>query len=211
VRRETASAYVKATGIVVRLPRFWGKRIPAKPAREVTPDFIAPFSMTPSIRSACEAHRERIEQGLALGRNGKAIWQDLVSDHGFAGDFHDRSLSRGQKLSRRATEERGCKFLVILRRVCWPLGRGPRPIHSNLPGTTPFLRLTTMDDCLRGAVERSDYFPVCAGALLVKKADAPHENLPARIGTEVVEHGQGQFDDAKYTFLVSSVEPLKRG
>ncbi len=99
VRRETASAYLKAAGIVVRLPRFWGKRVPAKPAnevtpdreakpaKEVTPDFIAPFSPTPAIRSACEAYRELIEQGLALGRNGKAIWQDLVSDHGFAGDY----------------------------------------------------------------------------------------------------------------------------
>jgi transposase len=28
-----------------------------------------------------------IEQDLARGRNGKAIWQDLVSDHGFAGDY----------------------------------------------------------------------------------------------------------------------------
>jgi hypothetical protein len=36
VRRETASAYLKAAGIVVRLPRFWGKRLPAKPANEVT-------------------------------------------------------------------------------------------------------------------------------------------------------------------------------
>src|SRR5882762_371614 len=27
-------------------------------------------------------------------------------------DFHDRSLSRGQELSRRATEERGCKFFL---------------------------------------------------------------------------------------------------
>ena len=30
VRRETASAYLKAAGIVVRLPRFWGKRIRQK-------------------------------------------------------------------------------------------------------------------------------------------------------------------------------------
>jgi hypothetical protein len=101
VRRETASAYLKAAGIVVRLPRFWGKRIPAKPAnevtpdreaklakevtpdfiapfsakpaKEVTPDFIAPFSAKPAIRSTCEAYRELIEQGLALGRNSKAI------------------------------------------------------------------------------------------------------------------------------------------
>jgi transposase len=99
VRRETASAYLKAAGVVVRLPRFWGKRTPAKPAnevtpdreakpaKEVTPDFIAPFSAKPAIRSTCEAYRELIEQGLSLGRNSKAIWQDLVSDHGFAGDY----------------------------------------------------------------------------------------------------------------------------
>jgi hypothetical protein len=30
-----------------------------------------------------------IEQDLARGRNGKAIWQDLVSDHGFAGGYTD--------------------------------------------------------------------------------------------------------------------------
>jgi len=46
VLRETASAYLKA-GIAVRLPRFWGKRMPAKPANEVTPDVIAAFSQKP--------------------------------------------------------------------------------------------------------------------------------------------------------------------
>jgi hypothetical protein len=95
VRRETASAYLKAAGIVIRLPRFWGKRIPAKPAnevtldsgskpaKEVTPDFNAAFSPKSAIRSACGGYHELIELGLARGRNGKAIWQDLVSDHGF--------------------------------------------------------------------------------------------------------------------------------
>jgi transposase len=87
VRRETASAYLKAAGIVVRLPRFWGKRIPAKPAKEVTPDFHGAFSAKPGARSSCEAYRELIEQGLARGRNSKAIWQDLVSEHGFAGNY----------------------------------------------------------------------------------------------------------------------------
>src|SRR5215475_8525154 len=99
VRRETASAYLKAAGIVVRLPRFWGKRVPAKPANEVTPDpkskpanevtpdFIAPFSRKPEVPSVCEEYRDLVEQSLALGRNAKAIWQDLVSDHGFAGGY----------------------------------------------------------------------------------------------------------------------------
>jgi transposase len=108
VRRETAGAYLKAAGIGVRLPGAWGRRAPAKPANEVTPDpgpskpaigvtpdFIAPFSQklnapsdpSPASASICEEYRERIEQGLARGRNGKAIWQDLVSDHGFAGGY----------------------------------------------------------------------------------------------------------------------------
>jgi transposase len=101
VRRETASAYLKAAGVVVCLPG-WGRRAPAKPAIQVTPDseakpaivtpdFIAPFSQKPGVlppsASGCEEYRELIEQGLARGRNGKAIWQDLVSDHGFAGDY----------------------------------------------------------------------------------------------------------------------------
>jgi transposase len=105
VRRETASAYLKSAGVVVCLPG-WGRRAPAKPAirvtpdseakpATVTPDFIAPFSEkqgapsapSPPSASVCEAYRELIEQGLARGRNGKAIWQDLVSDHGFAGGY----------------------------------------------------------------------------------------------------------------------------
>jgi len=36
VRRETASAYLKAAGIGVRPPGAWGRRPPAKPANEVT-------------------------------------------------------------------------------------------------------------------------------------------------------------------------------
>ena len=101
VRRETASAYLKTAGVAVCLPG-WGRRAPAKPAigvtpdsgakpAIVTPDFIAPFSrrqgVSPPSAGVCEAYRELIEQGLARGRNGKAIWQDLVSDHGFAGGY----------------------------------------------------------------------------------------------------------------------------
>ena len=41
VRRETAGAYLKAAGIMVCLPGAWGRRAPAKPAIEVTPDFSA--------------------------------------------------------------------------------------------------------------------------------------------------------------------------
>jgi len=37
--------------------------------------------------SACEPHRETIEAALRVGRNAKAIWQDLVSYHGFEAQY----------------------------------------------------------------------------------------------------------------------------
>jgi len=104
VRRETAGAYLKTAGIAVRPPGAWGRRAPAKPANgvttdpveskpanEVTTDFSPPISPPTSNRdrvsSACEPYRELIEQGLGRGRNAMAIWQDLVSDHGFPGGY----------------------------------------------------------------------------------------------------------------------------
>ena len=39
-------------------------------------------------------------------------------------DIHDKSLSRGQKLSRRASEERGYKFFWVLQLAFVPLGDG---------------------------------------------------------------------------------------
>jgi hypothetical protein len=37
--------------------------------------------------SACEPFREPIAEALARGRNARAIWQDLVDDHGFAARY----------------------------------------------------------------------------------------------------------------------------
>jgi transposase len=98
VRRETASAYLKAAGIAVRLPRR--RRPPApKPASEVSTDFGGPPAALVSLpawppltsraptASACEPYRELIEPALARGRNAMAIWQDLVDDHGFRGRY----------------------------------------------------------------------------------------------------------------------------
>jgi transposase len=67
---------------------------PSKPANEVTTDPAtapAPGSAilpkrSPSA-SACEPYREIIEVALARGRNAMAIWQDLVSQCGFAGAY----------------------------------------------------------------------------------------------------------------------------
>src|SRR5687767_834943 len=111
VRRETASAYLKAAGIPLRPPR--AQRVPksgqpagpsldldANPASleppspdlDANPASLEPPSPDPSAQaspaaSSCEPYREIIEQALARGRNGKAIWQDLVDDHGFTGQY----------------------------------------------------------------------------------------------------------------------------
>lgn len=102
VRRETAAGYLKAAGIPVRPPRGWGRRPPAKPAKEVTTDPApakpanaaevttdsgpAPPARSPAA-SACAPYHELIEIALARGRNAMAIWQDLVDQHDFAGAY----------------------------------------------------------------------------------------------------------------------------
>jgi transposase len=111
VRRETAGTYLKAAGVAVRPPRGWGRRAPAKAAKEVITDSaevkaanevitdsgaidsVEPQSgcWTPADRSprasACEPYRESIELGLSRGRNARAIWQDLVSESGFSSSY----------------------------------------------------------------------------------------------------------------------------
>ena len=113
VRRETAGAYLKAAGISVRRPGGWGRK--AKPAIQVitdsTPakqDNSAPETAKPAIEvttdsgpvkesanpakartlSHCEPYRDLIELGVQRGRNAMAIWQDLVSEQGFAHGYH---------------------------------------------------------------------------------------------------------------------------
>jgi transposase len=113
VRRETASAYLRAAGIAIRPPRRWGRAaatpvVPSKPANEVSTDSavvgtsnpanevstdsVAPRAWSeiarPSPRAShCEPYRDLIEQALELGRNAMAIWQDLVDRHGFVGRY----------------------------------------------------------------------------------------------------------------------------
>ncbi|MFQ5601554.1 MAG: IS21 family transposase [Candidatus Krumholzibacteriia bacterium] len=88
VRRETASAYLKAAGIGVRSPGRWGRR-PRKPAKETSTDpprWPPPPGRSPQA-SACEPYRELIERARAQGRHAMAIWQDLVDDHAFPAGY----------------------------------------------------------------------------------------------------------------------------
>jgi transposase len=97
VRRETASAYLKAAGIAIRAPRT---RRPPKPASGVIADSgslatsdelrIEPppvlVGRAPSA-NACEPYREPIECAVAAGRTALSIWQDLVEQPGFTASY----------------------------------------------------------------------------------------------------------------------------
>ena len=91
IRRETASAYLKAAGVAVRPPSGWGRRAP-KPANQAITDSEVITDINPSHRdevgalppetgrghaaspqpspraSACEPYREAIDLGLGRGR-----------------------------------------------------------------------------------------------------------------------------------------------
>ena len=70
--------------------------------------------------SADEHYRELIEQALIRGRNAKAIWQDLVDDHGFVvaliaqAAFHTRCV-RGIRLALSAAYNCRPRFIGITR------------------------------------------------------------------------------------------------
>jgi hypothetical protein len=104
VHRVTVGAYLRAAGIPVRGRGRPGED-PPKPtiSGEVSTDppspkpatrtevSTAPPRPTPPGRapsaSACEPYRELIAEALDRGRNARAIWQDLVDDHGFAARY----------------------------------------------------------------------------------------------------------------------------
>lgn len=132
VRRETAGAYLKAAGVVIRAPGGWGRRAPtaAKPANEVSPDPVtaseAPGQNRPTASpgsepgpgpgrrptaSACEPYFDFIELSLSKGRNAKAIYQDLVDRHGFTGRY--ASVKRFvRQLRGRPSEQAACAVIV---------------------------------------------------------------------------------------------------
>ena len=140
VRRETAAGYLREAGVEVRPPGRWGRRVPAKPANgvtpgpdlgakpanEVTPDPGRATASRPEPEpgrspsaSACEPYRDAIELGLSRGRNAKAIWQDLVDDHGFTGGY--------QSVKRLVRKLRGSPWPAGLRgdrHPCWRRGPG---------------------------------------------------------------------------------------
>lgn len=98
IRRETVGGYLRAAGIQVRPPGAWGSARSGKTGqrgdhrlrRGVYRRKLCCSRSGPGrsqSASACEPWREVIELGLSRGRNAKAIWQDLVDDHGFTAGY----------------------------------------------------------------------------------------------------------------------------
>ena len=101
VRRETIARYLRWAGIRVRPPR--GHRLgEEKAASRATADpgavprpasELATGPERPGgrgcirVESTCEPYREWITSALEQGRNAKAVWQDLVDEHGFRGGY----------------------------------------------------------------------------------------------------------------------------
>lgn len=134
VRRETAGEYLKQAGVPIREPGGWGRRQaiakpaneaaqvspdsqadPAaedsKPANEVSPDSEAlPAPGRSPSASACEPYLDFIELSLSKGRNAKAIYQDLVDDHGFTGRY--QSVKRFVRRLRGQSSPEACPVIV---------------------------------------------------------------------------------------------------
>lgn len=155
VRRETASSYLKAAGIAVRPPR--ARKPPpigessSKPASRhgVSTDSAGAGKSKPASRegvstdsalaentpgrspnaSACEPHRDFIEAALRVGRNAKAIWQDLVTQHGFGGGY--ASVKRFVRKQRgvQTSEERVVIETAPGREAQVDYGEGPMVRH----------------------------------------------------------------------------------
>jgi len=91
VRRETASAYLKAAGVGVRgRGRPTGSPKPAISGGVSTDPEAAESRSTPErapCASACEPFREVITTARGRGRNAVAIWQELVDDHAFQAGY----------------------------------------------------------------------------------------------------------------------------
>ena len=89
VRRDTVSKYAKAAGIIPGRGRYSKPAIEEKgPTGSVVKtshcnNIPPPGEKASKSKSACEVHREWIEAQVESGRNGVAIYQDLVEKFGF--------------------------------------------------------------------------------------------------------------------------------
>lgn len=81
---EWAAPATPAAPTASAMPTQGSAPLDSKPANEVSTD---PASEPSATASVCEPYRDFIELSMSKGRNAKAIYQDLVDDHGFTGRY----------------------------------------------------------------------------------------------------------------------------
>ena len=94
VDRETVARYLRASSKPAAAPPGSGASKPANapPGSEADEASSKPAKAPPGSRSRCAPFRELIVEKLAEGLTAQRIFQDLVSEHGFAGKY--RSVRR---------------------------------------------------------------------------------------------------------------------
>jgi hypothetical protein len=110
VRRETASVYLKAAGVAVRLSGGWGRRSPAKPANGVTTDpdpakAAIPANPNPETPS-CEEKTETAKPANEVTTDSDASPPGSPTNHPEPSasacepyrELVEHGLSRGRKL-----------------------------------------------------------------------------------------------------------------
>jgi transposase len=115
----------------------------AKPANEVTPDSGVeswrrtepapePQARSSPSASTCEPYREAIGLALSRGRNAKAIWQDLVDTHGFAGGY--QSVKRFVRQCRGTPTPEACAVIETVPGEESQVDYGTGPMVRDFPG-----------------------------------------------------------------------------
>jgi transposase len=84
---------------------------PANEAEQVSPDSESvPVPSRSPTASACEPYFDFIDLSLSKGRNAKAIYQDLVDDHGFTGRY--QSVKRFVRQLRGRAGSPACAVII---------------------------------------------------------------------------------------------------
>ena len=95
IRRQQANSPRVTTGFEAEIVRAAGIETPPPRPPALAPAAASVSKVSPS---ACESHREWIEQQLVLGRNAQSIFQDLVEQRDFAHRYNSvKRFVRGLK------------------------------------------------------------------------------------------------------------------
>src|SRR3974390_1323574 len=101
---KPANEVITDSEVITDLNPFQRDKVDALPSEHATSPQRSPSA------SACTAYREAIELGLSRGRNAVAIYQDLVSEYGFASSY--QSVQRFVR-RRRGTQTPEARVVIV--------------------------------------------------------------------------------------------------